>query len=41
MRTALTDSRLKPGSRGLLIALKAMPLASIPGIIDKTVPSGS
>ncbi|HEY3718861.1 MAG TPA: hypothetical protein VGL41_01840 [Roseiarcus sp.] len=41
MRTALTNNRPKPGSSGLLIVPKAIPLASIPGIIDKTVPSGS
>jgi hypothetical protein len=41
MRTALADRRLRPGSSGLLIVVRAMPLASIPGIIDKTVPTGS
>ena len=41
MSTALTVSRLKPGACGLLIVAKAMPLASIPGIIDNTVPSAS
>ena len=41
MSTALTASRLRPGACGLLIVAKAMPLASIPGIIDNTVPSAS